>query len=202
MEQQPPEGLGSRDRILWAAASLLAEGPGAAVSVRSVAARAGVSTGSLRHHFPTQRQLMDAVLPLVYDLVLPQDSIHDTSIPARDRLMAALQHLLSPTGHDVDPRTAWIQAFDRYVTTEPTEAARAEYLGIERELHRRIEYALTVLQDEGSLPPGDKPRRARFLMTVLNGLSTAQAFPGEQALPTTQLEVLQAAVDCVFHPQW
>jgi len=29
-----PEGLDSRDRVLWAGASMLADGPGAALSVR------------------------------------------------------------------------------------------------------------------------------------------------------------------------
>ncbi|WGW10517.1 TetR/AcrR family transcriptional regulator [Saxibacter everestensis] len=193
MEQQPPEGIGSRDKILWAAATMLGEEPGAVMSVRAVAARAGVSTGSLQHHFPTKRELMDEVMTLVYDLVLPEDTIHDTSIPARERLMACLQRLLASVG--ADPRDAWRQTFDRYVATEPSEAASAEYLAIERELRRRIEYCLNVIQDEGSLAPGDNARRAQILFTIVNGLSIAQALPSDDSQLATEIDVLYAGVD-------
>lgn len=201
MEQRPPEGLGSRDRILWAAATMLGEEPGAALSVRAVAARAGVSTGSLRHHFPTQRGLMDAVLTIVYDLVLPDDSLHDASIPARDRLIACLQRILAPAGGETDAQASWRLAFDRYVADEPTEAAREEYRAIEREMRRRIEHCLAVLQEEGSLPEGDNSRRARFLIAVVNGLSIAQAMPADEPRPQTEMDVLNTAADYVLGTQ-
>ena len=193
-----PAGLNSRDRILWAAATLLGEGPGAAMSVRAVAARAEVSTGSLRHHFPTQRALMDAVLPMVYDLVYSSESIHDSTIPARDRLVAALQNILAPQTSDSNPREDWLLAVDRYMRSEPTEAVRQEYLAIDSELHRRVDFCLTVLRDEGSLPEGDNARRARFLLTVVNGLSIGQALPADDSRLQTEIDVLYTAVDYVL----
>jgi len=201
MEQNPPEGLSSRDRILWAAASMLGEHAGSALSVRAVAARARVSTGSLRHHFPTQRELMETVLPMLYDMVLPEDSIHESSIPPRERLIASLQRQLAPSGVDQRPRDDWRLTFERYIKDEPTEAVRAEYLAIDRELHRRVEYVLTVLENEGSLAKGDNARRARFLLTVVSGLSIAQVFPNEGRLLQNELEVLGTAVDWVFDAQ-
>lgn len=201
MEERPPAGLSSRDKILWAAATMLGGESATTPSVRAVAARAGVSTGSVQHHFPTQRELMDEVLVLVYDTVLPDDSVHDSSIPARDRLVASLHRLLALTVEGLDPRDAWGQAFDRYVRPAPTDAAREEYLASERELRRRIEYCLTVLQSEGALTPGDNSRRARFLYTVVSGLSIAQAFPAETSLLATEFEVLRMAADYVLNEQ-
>lgn len=201
MDERPPAGLSSRDKILWAAARMLGGEPATTPSVRAVAARAGVSTGSVQHHFPTQRDLMDEVLVLVYDTVLPDDSVHDSSIPATDRLIASLQRLLALTVEGLDPRDAWARAFDRYVRPAPTDAAREEYLASDRELRRRIEYCLTVLQSEGSLAPGDNSRRARFLYTVVSGLSVAQAFPAEASLLPTELEVLRTAADYVLNEQ-
>lgn len=201
METRSPEGLSSRDKILWAATTLLGEEPATTPSVRAVAARAGMSTGSVQHHFPTQRELMDEVLVLVYDLVLPDDSVHDSSIPARDRLVASLQRLLALSVEGLDARDAWGQAFNRYVRPVPTDAARQEFLASERELRRRIEYCLTVLQDEGALAPGDNARRARFLYTVVSGLSIAQAFPAETSLVQTEIEVLRTAADYVLNEQ-
>ncbi|MGJ9414288.1 TetR/AcrR family transcriptional regulator [Aeromicrobium sp. CF4.19] len=201
MERRPPDGLGSRDRILWAAASMLGDDPGAALSVRAVAARAEVSTGSLRHHFPTQRALLDAALTVVYDYLLPDDSLRDNSLPARDRLISHLRGLLAPGTAVASPDEAWPLVFDRYVRNDPTEDARTEYVAIERQMRRRIEHFLTVLQDEGAVPEGDNARRARFLITVLNGLSLAQALPADEPLLRTEGDTLHLAVDAILGPQ-
>ena len=199
MEHQPPDGLSSREKILWAAATMLGEEPPTTPSVRAVAARAGVSTGSVQHHFPTQRALMDEVLVRIHDTLLPEQSEHDTSLPARDRLVACLQRLLTPAEQGVHPREEWTQILHRYARTVPTNAAREEYLAIEQSLLRRIESCLTVLQGEGSLSPGDNSRRSRFLYTVISGLSIAQALPAETSLPQTEIEVLRTAADYVLN---
>lgn len=199
MELRPPEGLSSRDKILWAAATMLGEDPPAKPSVRAVAARAGVSTGSVQHHFPTQRELMDEVLVLVYDTVLADDSVRDPSVPARDRLVACLQRLLAPVEEDRHPRDMWAQVIDRYARTEPTDALREEYLAVERELRRRIESCLAVLQEEGALAPGDNARRAGFLYTVVSGLSIAQALPAEPSRLQEEIDTLRAAADYVLN---
>ena len=174
---------------------MLGEGPGAALSVRAVAERAGVSAGSLRHHFPTQRALMEAMLARVYELVMPQDRIRDTSIPPRDRLLGVLQAVLAPQG--MSQREAWLLAHERYVATEPTQAIRAEYQAIQREVRRRVEDAIEVLVAEGAIAPGDTARRARFLLAMVDGVAIAQVMPGEDERLPAGLDALRAAVDCV-----
>lgn len=198
MGQRPPERLGSRDRILWAATTMLGEGPGAILSVRAVAARAEVSTGSLRHHFPTQRELMDAALGVVYDVLLPEDSIHDRSLSAHERLVACLQRLLAPAGDEVDSRDAWRRAFENYVAGEPTQAARDEFLAIDREIRRRLDYCLRVLQDEGAVPAGDTSARVQLLLSVVNGLSIAQVVPTEVSRAQAELDALRLAAEGVI----
>ncbi|GAA3543447.1 hypothetical protein GCM10022222_28910 [Amycolatopsis ultiminotia] len=197
VEQEP--GASSRDRILQAAMTMFGEDPGARLSVRAVAARAGVSTGSLRYHFPTQRALQDTVLAGIYDVITPGDRIHDRSAPARDRLIDCLRQVLALAGLGDQARAAWGEVFTAYIQPEPTEENRAAYLAIDREAQRRVEYWLTVLGNEGALPEGDNSRRARFLVTVLNGLSIARALPSEESILTTETETLQTAVDCVLN---
>ncbi|GAA1976956.1 hypothetical protein GCM10009718_11580 [Isoptericola halotolerans] len=192
-----PEGLNSRDRVLWAGASLLGDGPGASLSVRAVAAKAGVSVGSLRHHFPTQRELINAVMKLVYDFSLRTGDLDGTAAPARDRVMAYLHTILAPTDN-FDAAEAWRQTFTRYVETPLSPETREEYLAVEREIARRIEHLLTRLEDEGALPPGDNLRRATFLVTVVTGISIAQALPSEPTRPLDDAETLRIAVDWVF----
>lgn len=188
----------SRDKILRAAMQLFGEDPAARLSVRTVAARAGVSTGSLRYHFPTQRVLQDEVLTRIYDLAIPDDPINDRSVPARERLLGCLRQVLSGAGVGEDARTNLRRVVDDFVEPEPGEETRAAYLAIEREIRRRIEYWLTVLAKEGALPAGDNTRRARFLMTVVNGLSIERALPAEHTLLQCENDTLQTAVDAVL----
>ncbi|NEB38013.1 TetR/AcrR family transcriptional regulator [Streptomyces sp. SID14515] len=194
----PPEGLKSRDRILWAASTMLGEGAGSALSVRAVAERARVSTGSLRHHFPTQRALMDAMLKVVFDLVLPEAGFRDTSISPRDRLLGCVQGLLVPPDSARDAREAWLTVHERYIASEPTQAMRAEYQAMQREVTRRVEECLNVLVEEGALPAGDTARRARFLLTLANGVSIEQVLPSEDSYIATELDMLRTGVDLVL----
>ncbi|MBL7252947.1 TetR/AcrR family transcriptional regulator [Paractinoplanes lichenicola] len=188
-------GSSTRDKILIAAAEMLGEDAGSTLSVRAVAARAGVSTGSLRHFFPTQRALRDAVLAGIYDYIASGDEIHDRSIPARDRLAGCLRQVLTPGG---ELRAAWVKVFEAFLVPEPTGETDAAYLAMEREGLRRVESWLAVLVREGALPEGDNTRRARFLNTVLNGLSIERALPHDDALLTSETETLYGAVDAVL----
>ena len=52
---------GLRDRLIQAGAELVARGDGAAVSLREIARRAGVSHGAPRRYFPTHLELLSAI---------------------------------------------------------------------------------------------------------------------------------------------
>ncbi|OZM82043.1 TetR family transcriptional regulator [Pseudonocardia sp. MH-G8] len=178
--------------------TMFGEDPGTTLSVRAVAARAGVSTGSLRYHFPTQRALQDEVLTRVYDLAISDGAIHDSSVPARDRLVDCLRQLLVGVGVGTRAREAMRKVVEDFIAPEPTEEIRAAYLAIERETRRRVEYWLTVLTNEGALPERDNTRRARFLLTVINGLTLERALPAEDPILQTEADTLCTAVDCVL----
>lgn len=190
--------MGTRERILEAAAEMIAEDVTAKLSVRAVAARAGVSTGSLRFHFPTQRALQDNLLSRIYGHLLPGDPIQDQALPARERLLNCLRQVLAPLGVGPDARTAWGTVYRTFIAPEPTEQVRTAYLGHEQEAVRRVEHWLTVLAEEGALPQGDHTREVRFLLTVLNGLSVERALPTSESVLTAETETLNAAVDYVL----
>ncbi|UGT58630.1 TetR/AcrR family transcriptional regulator [Nocardia asteroides] len=197
--RMPERELSSREKIIVAAAEMLGEDAGANLSVRAVAARAGVSTGSLRHHFPTQRDLQDAVFTTIYDVVLSDDElIRDRSKPARERLVECLRQVLALAGVGAEARAAWGKVYASFIAPEPTDELRASYLAIEREALRRTEYWLAALVEEGALPKGDNTLRARFLCTVLNGLTVERALPAEESLLRSETQTLDAAVDWVF----
>ncbi|MEU5717178.1 TetR/AcrR family transcriptional regulator [Streptomyces sp. NPDC020403] len=190
--------MGTREKILRAAAEMLAEDMAAKLSVRAVAARAGVSTGSLRFHFPTQRALQDSLLARIYEDLLPGDPILDRTLPPRERLLNCMRQVLAPLGTSEDARTAWGRMYRTFIEPEPTEPVRTAYLGLEREAERRVEHWLTVLAEDGALPPGDHTRNVRFLLTVLNGLSVERALPTRESVLIAETETLDAAVDHVL----
>jgi AcrR family transcriptional regulator len=192
------DGLDSRAKVIIAACEMIGEDPSSTLSVRAVAARAGVSMGSLRHHFPTQRALRDAVLATIYDVVTSDDQIiHDTSVPARDRLVQCLRQILAP-GVGEEARQAWMTVFDAFIASEPTDGARQSYRAMDAEGRRRVEHWLTVLADEGVLRPGDMIQQARFLTTVCNGLSIERALPADDSILQSETETLYAAADSVL----
>lgn len=69
-------------------------------------------------------------------------------------------------------------------------------------MRRRVEYWLTVLANEGAIPDdGDNTRRARFLLTVVNGLGLERALPAEDSILQSEADTLYSAVDCVLGSQ-
>ncbi|AFM19952.1 transcriptional regulator [Mycolicibacterium chubuense NBB4] len=188
----------TRERILRAAAEMIAEDATTTLSVRAVAVRAGVSTGSLRFHFPTQRALQDEVLTRIYRHFIPDEPIHDSSRPARERLVDCLRQVLAAAGVGDEARKAWGAAYEHFIAPEPSEKVRKAYLAQERVSAGRVEYWLGVLADEGALPRDDFPRKVRFLLTVLNGLSIQRALPSGESVLQAETETLYLAVDAVL----
>jgi AcrR family transcriptional regulator len=188
---------GTRDKILIAAATMLGEDPTARLSVRAVAARAQVSTGSLRHFFPTQRELIDTVIAGLYEVDLPDDPIDDHTKTPHDRLLAGLQLFLAEVGAGERARQQWGALYEAYVASPPTDDEAATYFALERLGRQRLERWLTTLREEGAIPPGDIEQRARFLMTVLNGLMTERALPADALQVQTETETLRLAVHAV-----
>ncbi|AZH79833.1 MULTISPECIES: TetR/AcrR family transcriptional regulator [Microbacterium] len=189
---------GTREKILIAAATMLGENPTARLSVRAVAARAQVSTGSLRHFFPTQRELIETVVAAMYDLELPDDPINDRSLTAEERLIACLQLILRQVGVGESARRQWGALYEAYVATAPSEDEAATYIALDRMGRHRIAQWLTVLIDEGAVPAGRVEERARFLSTVLAGLMTERALPSDAVGIEAETTSLRLAVHAVL----
>lgn len=190
---------GTRERILAAAAEILREdGITARLSVRAVASRAGVSVGSLRHHFPTQVALRDEIMRRIYDWLAPGDEIGDPTIPARDRLVAALRDVLAHVGAGPEARANVVTMTREFVEAEQTEPVREAFLAAQRDSQRRIEGWLRVLAEEGATSADDLPGRARFLSTVLDGLALARAMPVADDHVRVEEEVLAFAADAAL----
>lgn len=191
-------GPGTRARILDAAAAILqTPGEDAHPTVRAVAARAGVGIGTLRHHFPTQRVLLDAVLAHVYETAMPDDRIHDETVPARERLVDNLRRMLAPFGTGEQARASWAELSSGFIGPDAAPGARDAYPLLAAQTGRRVETWLAVLVGQGSLEPGDNAARATFLLTVVNGLALGRALPSSTSVLETEVAVLRTALDAL-----
>lgn len=193
-------GRSTRDKIVIAAAEMLGEDPAAKLSVRAVAARAGVSTGSLRHFFPTQRALIDTVVAALYAIDLPDDPMQDPARSPAERLVACLQLLLAQVGTGESARGYWGALHAAYVASPPSDDAVHAFLAQERVAVHYVEKWLVHLRDEGALAPGELEHHARFLLTVVNGLLTERALPGDVARLEFESGTLMTAASAVLRP--
>lgn len=187
----------TRDRIVSAATAMMQEGA-PRLSVRAVAARAGVGASTLRHHFPTQRDLINAALTATYEAAMPDERIRDTSMPPRERLRECLRRLLDPFNTPGEARDVWTNLLHTFAAAEADTNTRAAYEVLEERAQGRIRAWLAILEEEGVLAPGDDARRSDFLLTVVDGLSIARALPPSDHRLEDETKTLSFAVDAVF----
>lgn len=192
----------TRAKIVAAARELVLDGSTSGPSVRAVAARAGVGASTLRHHFPTQPALMEAVMAAVYADAMPDERIGDASVPAGERLVECLTNLLTPVGTAEQARELWRHLFRTFVDADRHPGADAGYAVVVRHSRRRVESWLTTLETQGAVPAGDNPTRARYLLTVIDGLAINRALPDDGLTPEVEAAILRAAVDAVLQLPW
>jgi len=189
--------MSTRDRIIAAATAMMHEGA-PRLSVRAVAARADVGASTLRHHFPTQRDLINAALTATYDSAMPDERIRDTSVPPRERLRECIWRLLEPFGAPAEARELWTNLLRMFAEAEADTNTRAGYAVLMAEAERRVGAWLAILEEEGALPRGDNARRTDLLLSIVDGLSIARAMPLSEMHLENEVATLSLAVDAVF----
>lgn len=100
--------MDAREELMRVALRLLAEQGYAAVGLREVAAEAGVTTGSIYHHFTGKEDLFRAAVEHHADLVLAEQKVQlSMRAPAADRLLAVADGLAPRSGRTA----AWERDF-------------------------------------------------------------------------------------------
>lgn len=161
-----------------------------AVSVRSVAAAAGMSPSALRHYFATQDELLGFALTAVVHRVearlLPRwDEL------TGDRGARTIIEQFLPLDEDRRIETEVYLAFIGRAHGDP--ALRAIRDSADARTHRALRHALDLLAAAGSLDPG-RPIAAETdrLHALVDGLAMQGALLPERCPPTYQLRVLRA----------
>ncbi|SFA92093.1 transcriptional regulator, TetR family [Amycolatopsis marina] len=159
-----------RQQILDAATRIVAEGGMSALSVRAVAAAAGIGASTLRYYFPSQRELYDEVVGRSFDDQLSNLRIHDRAIPPAERLLECLLQFLPPSEDQVLHLERWLAFYTSAVGPDRTEQGAALLASFAHRARRRVDAWLAVLQQEDALRHGDRARHGTLLLALIDGL--------------------------------
>ena len=164
-----------------------------AASVRKVAAEAGVSTGSLRHVFPTQSELLTFAMQLIVDEVKRRVEAIDPSDDIRDTVERRLHCLLV-----LDPETRAI--FDVWLAFASRARVEACLQPLRDETHAEVRalcrQSIETLHDHGRTRPNlDTRYETERLHALIDGIAMHATLDPKVITPIRQIEMLARHLD-------
>ncbi|GFE38221.1 TetR/AcrR family transcriptional regulator [Streptomyces tubercidicus] len=158
-----------QEEILAAALRLTHEQGVGALSVRSVAAAAGVGATTLRHYFPSQADLYQAVASRLVTNVLSDLDITDDSRDPAARLYDCLAQFVPQSNEQMQALTSWAELHrlalggDAGVTEILKSGRRASKEALLRWFN--------TLADQGHVAPTDIDAHITHALTLIDGLN-------------------------------
>ena len=176
-----PASVDTRQRILEATATCIAEDGVAAVRMAGIARAAGVSTALLHYHFETKEQLFEQVLRYSYDssTLLDQESLRREGLTPAQRLAAYLDRCLPSDPHLERDLLLW-QEFGAMSPRNPSMASVTSDL-FQGDVERVTGIVREGLAD-GSFRTDDAELVARTAIALCDGLCT-RVLAGDRRLP-------------------
>jgi len=134
-----PEALGTRERILRAAASLFRRKGFDGASMQDLAEAVGITKSSLYHHFPSKQALLSEILSKTVDRVTPAlRSIAESDLPAAERLRLAVSGHVVELIRDRDNVACFIEE-GRFLAPDRMSAYIAKRDAYEEHFRRIVE---------------------------------------------------------------
>lgn len=159
-----------------------------ALSVRNVAAEAGVSVGAVQHHFPTRAKLIVSAMDAVNDRFRVRLGAALTGVVSPQTRLEIFCHELAALGpNGRDDAVVWT-AFASRAATDPEVGSIHE-----REWARIEDAVFTLLTD--AYPRADiEQDDAAVVLAVLDGIAVARGSEGDGRMPPERGRRLIAAV--------
>jgi len=181
----------TRQRILEATATCIAEDGVAAVRMAGIARAAGVSTALLHYHFETKEQLFEQVLRHSYDssTLLDQESLRREGLTPAQRLAAYLDRCL-PSDDLLERDLLLWQEFGAMSPRNPSMAAVTSDF-----FQGDVERVTGIIEDgvaDRSFTTADPDLVARTLIALCDGLCT-RVLAGDRRVPLAEARRVMAA---------
>jgi AcrR family transcriptional regulator len=184
------------DHLLEALVGVVAGGGIAAISVRSVAAAAGVSVAQVQYYFRTKEELVTAAYQHVADRLLDRVRALDLSGPPRDALRRIL-HVWLPLD---ETRTRDAKVWLTFAAVAPVSAALGPLSAeMDAGLKRWLADFLRAAQQSGDLDPALDPAvEAALVLAVQDGLVVQALVLPEQDRAALVVTGLDTYLDRLF----
>jgi AcrR family transcriptional regulator len=189
--QMPP-------RLAQSAFELFAERGFANVNLDQIAARAGVTKGSLYWHYRSKHELLLAACNLYYRQW--HAAVHAALAPLPDpleRLRAALAFSVASCVLDRQNRMFTISLFMLMQEDALARAGWAQFYAAVREFYIGL---VAAAQAAGRLPPGAARRRVDLMLEAMEGLKLRAGFEPQAAQPAEQQVIIDSLLG-IFLPQ-
>jgi AcrR family transcriptional regulator len=168
---------GNVDRILDAMLELISTRGPEALSIRNVAAAAGVSVGAVQHHFSTRDKLLQAAMNAVEQrfMVRIRELIRDDASP-ESRLRSFCIEIAGLGSDDTTEVVVWTVFAARAAVDDSIRALHVAAWGrTELFLHGLIEAAMSNVADAATDTDATTADSAAFLLAVLDGIAVSRA---------------------------
>ncbi|MDZ7917341.1 MAG: TetR/AcrR family transcriptional regulator [Rhodococcus sp. (in: high G+C Gram-positive bacteria)] len=168
-----------RQRAILDAACVIADTEGLdAVTVRATAQRAGVGIGTLRHYFPTQRDLFDAIVERRVDAVIDDSVVLDSSAALDTRISGIVHQFLPTELDDVGALGLWFASYSTALGPTPSVASQQLLTAAARRSHQHMRRWLQHFADDGLVAHDAIEDAAGTAIALTVGLALEALTPG------------------------
>lgn len=164
------------------------------VSVREVAAEAGVSIGTVQHYFPTKDEMLAAAYAEVVTRIRRRLQVLPFGEDPRRNLRAVLSELLPLDGRRTAECRVHLAFAARAATT--SELARTQRAALS-EIHRAVAAAFATAWN-GAIPQDTCALAAHAVIATSDGLALHAVSSGRWLPRRTQLAALELALEAIL----
>lgn len=159
-----------RAQILQTAVQMAVERGLDAVTVRGVARRVGIGASTLRHYFPAQDRLHEAVAQELFDTQIDDVRIAESSVDPAERLTECVRQFLPDDDAAVPALETWLTAQVGSLSRARTERPDGVLSAVHERARERVGRWLDVLGAEGALRDLERDRAMTLLFALVDGL--------------------------------
>ncbi|HCG54780.1 MULTISPECIES: TetR/AcrR family transcriptional regulator [Brevibacterium] len=194
--------MSRRDDIISAAIRLAEQSaPGQAnLSVREVAKEAGIGASTLRHYFPTQSDLHEAIARDSMDTAVQDFSITDPSLDPADRLFECCAQFLPTHEHRDMQLELWLTMHISALGPERRAVTRRLLEYGHNFTYECLHRWLGILAEEGHIDPAEVASTSTALFTMLDGLALHSIVTPERVTVDAALDQLRWLIAKVLEP--
>ena len=190
--------LNRREQIVQAAVEVVAEQGMAALSVRTIATKVGIGPSTLRHYFPSQRDLYEKVIGAMFNQQLDDLRIRDVTVSAVHRLTECLQQFLPADDSSTSELENWLAIYGLAIGSERTEQGTRLLAFLSQQARDQVDHWIAILATEGVLRSSDNHQQVVLLLSVVNGLCLELITPDCAIDVETARSLLAEVIKCVI----